>query len=177
MNAPDRLLTQSFSIQLSLETLVLACVLKESQRVGAQPLIRGLSPESFADLLRTCELGQTLDNGVELVPVADEFDELVELLLDHAEPPDQMAQWLAAAIATASHRDNHLWQDMGLPSRTELSAVLNLRFPSLAASNTGDMKWKKFFYRQLCQRAGVPICKSPSCSECCDYNVCFGPER
>ena len=81
-----------------------------------------------------------------------------------------------AAIATAAQRDNHLWQDLDLPSRSELSAILQLRFPTLAAENTGDMKWKKFFYRQLCKRAEVPICKSPHCAECCDYAVCFGPE-
>jgi nitrogen fixation protein NifQ len=39
------------------------------------------------------------------------------------------------------------------------------------------MKWKKFFYRQLCERAGVPICKSPHCAECCDRALCFGPEE
>ena len=31
--------------------------------------------------------------------------------------------------------------------------------------------------RQLCQRAGVPICKSPHCADCCDYRICFGPEE
>ena len=38
------------------------------------------------------------------------------------------------------------------------------------------MKWKKFFYRQLCERSGMLICKSPRCADCVDYRICFGPE-
>lgn len=48
-------------------------------------------------------------------------------------------------------------QDMGLPSRKVLSQPMTERLWGLAARNLGDMKWKKFFYRQLCERAGVPI--------------------
>jgi nitrogen fixation protein NifQ len=50
-------------------------------------------------------------------------------------------------------------------------------FPELAKRNVGDMKWKKFFYRQLCERAEVPICKSPNCADCVDYQACFGHEH
>jgi nitrogen fixation protein NifQ len=39
------------------------------------------------------------------------------------------------------------------------------------------MKWKKFFYKQICEREGFKLCKSPSCGECVDYNKCFGPEE
>ena len=34
-------------------------------------------------------------------------------------------------------------------------------------------KWKKFFYRQLCQQAEILICKSPSCAVCSDHAQCF----
>ena len=88
-----------------------------------------------------------------------------------------METWLAHTIATAAMGENHLWQDMGLPSRKVLSALMQKHFPSLAALNDKDMKWKKFFYRQLCESAGVLICKSPHCAECCDYRICFGPEE
>ena len=74
-------------------------------------------------------------------------------------------------------RDNHLWQDMGLPNRALLSRLMAHNFPALAARNVGDMKWKKFFYRQLCEQANVPICKSPNCADCVDYRVCFGHEE
>lgn len=159
----------------ALDWLVLRSVIGASLRAGDQPPIRGLAPETVASLCARCLPG---------VPVAvapgparlDEFEELFELLLEHASPRDEMARWLAAAIATAAQREDHLWQDMGLPSRRELSAILTQRFASLAALNVHDMKWKKFFYRQLCQRAGVPICKSPNCLICVDRPLCFGPE-
>jgi nitrogen fixation protein NifQ len=107
----------------------------------------------------------------------DEFDDLLALLLDHRSCLDEPSRWLAHAVATAAMANNHLWQDLGLPSRVELSALMQLHFTSLALRNTGDMKWKKFFYRQLCERAGLSICRSPSCGVCSDYLQCFGPEE
>lgn len=176
MNAPETSLQRLMFAQPPLAQLVIVCALVESQRLGAQPLLRGLSDDAFARLCSQALNGAELENGRSTEDPLDEFADLFELLCEHAEPRDEMGTWLAAAIATAAQRDNHLWQDLGLPSRRELSAVLNLRFPRLAAANTGDMKWKKFFYRQLCQRAEVPICKSPNCADCCDHALCFGPE-
>jgi nitrogen fixation protein NifQ len=107
----------------------------------------------------------------------DEFDDLLNLLLDHRTTDDDESRWLAHAVATASMAENHLWQDMGLPNRATLSGLMMHYFTSLAKRNVGDMKWKKFFYRQLCEREGIPICRSPSCNVCCDYDHCFGSEE
>ena len=41
-------------------------------------------------------------------------------------------------------RDNHLWQDMGLPSRAVLSQLMTENLPRLAALSCADMKWKGF---------------------------------
>jgi nitrogen fixation protein NifQ len=38
------------------------------------------------------------------------------------------------------------------------------------------MKWKKFFYRSLCELEGFVLCASPSCRECSDFHDCFGDE-
>lgn len=110
----------------------------------------------------------------------DEVDDLMSLLTDHADAAAgsaQAARDVAWAIAVGSLGDNHLWQDLRLPSRRELSALIGRWFPSLAARNDRDMKWKKFFYRQLCERENVPICKSPSCGVCSDLALCFGTEE
>jgi len=107
----------------------------------------------------------------------DEFDDLLSLLMEHRSVRDRESRWLAHAVATASMAENHLWQDMGLPNRDTLSRLMAQYFTSLASQNTGNMKWKKFFYRQLCARAGLSICRSPSCDVCCDYQHCFGPEE
>lgn len=84
--------------------------------------------------------------------------------------------WLAAIVARRSQGANHLWQDLGLASRADLSGLLKRHFRPLADRNAGDMKWKKFFYRQLCEREGVVVCKAPNCAVCVDVALCFGGE-
>lgn len=166
-------------------TLAFVGVISRGLQSGRQPLIRGIDEARFRRLADTYVPGLECRNdaGDASAPyrfAVDEFDDLVELLLEHrARParPDEDVGWLAYVIATAAMADNHLWQDLGLPSRDVLSRLLRENFPTLAALNTRDMKWKKFFYRQLCERAGVMICKSPNCAECCDFRACFGPEE
>ncbi len=158
-------------------TLAFAGVIGESLRTKRQPLIRGLSESCFQKLLQEHFSDLNCPNGDSTQNVAfDEFDEIVELLLEHRASTKEQETWLSYAIASAAMGGNHLWQDMGLPNRKVLSELMTTHFPTLAAKNIGDMKWKKFFYRQLCERAGVPICKSPHCADCCDYRICFCPE-
>jgi len=83
---------------------------------------------------------------------------------------------LAAMIARRAQRPNHLWQDLGLRNRGELSELMRRHFKPLAARNTGDMKWKKFFYRLICADASYSLCTAPSCAECDDFEHCFGEE-
>lgn len=164
-------------------TLAFAGVISRALQAGRQPLIRGIDEAHFRRLAETYTPGLDCRNDDKTnTPhrfAVDEFDDLVELLLEHRAQPDEdgNGNGLAYVVATAAMGDNHLWQDLGLPSRDVLSRLLRENFPTLAALNTRDMKWKKFFYRQLCERAGVPICKSPNCAECCDFRACFGPEE
>ncbi|MBO3707265.1 MAG: nitrogen fixation protein NifQ [Candidatus Accumulibacter sp.] len=163
-----------------LRALALRGVVGQSLKAGRQPLIRGLPQERLQAVLADLFPGETLaaapgvrtpDDG------GDEFADLLDLLLEHLALPDEAGTCLCHAIATAAMGANHLWQDMGLPDRRALSELLRDNFPVLAARNIGDMKWKKFYYRQLCERAGVPICRAPHCGECCDRVLCFGPEE
>ncbi len=110
----------------------------------------------------------------------DEVGDVRALLLEHADPAAgdaQAAHQIAETIALACLGDNHLWQDLLFDSRAELSALMRHWFPTLVARNHGDMKWKKFLYKQLCEREELFICKAPSCAVCCDRPVCFGPEE
>jgi nitrogen fixation protein NifQ len=144
--------------------------------------IAGLDADALAALARRRfpHLPRGLDLGDGAAATArardDEFVDLVLLLVEHRSVADAESTWLAHAVATACMEGNHLWQDLGLPDRGVLSALLRTHFAPLAARNTGDMKWKKFFYRELCRRADVPLCKAPSCGVCVDYAKCFGPE-
>ena len=109
----------------------------------------------------------------------DEVADLVALLRDHADTTlagETQRDALATAVAVACLGDNHLWQDLQLASRAELSALMRHWFPALVAKNHGDMKWKKFLYKQLCEREDIFVCKSPSCAVCTDYAKCFGAE-
>jgi len=157
-------------------TLAFAGVIGRALDAGRRPLIRGLAESDFQRLLAAFFPGAALHNGDPGVaaPPPDEFEELLELLLEFRREPSEILTWLSQAIADAAMRDNHLWQDLGLPNRPLLSQLMATCFPALAALNVGDMKWKKFFYRQLCERAAVPICKSPNCADCVDVADCFG---
>ncbi|RKR31491.1 MULTISPECIES: nitrogen fixation protein NifQ [Paraburkholderia] len=124
-------------------------------------------------------LGLTCVLSPATMPRDDELEDLVALLNHHADPragPADEANCVAHALACASLGQNHLWQDLLLPSRRELSALISHWFPRLAAKNMRDMKWKKFFYKQLCEREGLFICKAPSCGVCSDHAHCFGAE-
>ena len=109
-------------------------------------------------------------------PRFDERDELVQLMTHHRANTDALETVIAEIIAAACMGADHLWQDLGLWSRNQLSAMMEHNFPSLAAKNDKNMKWKKFLYKQLCIAEGIYICRAPSCEVCADYKVCFGPE-
>ena len=84
--------------------------------------------------------------------------------------------WLAAIMARRAQRPNHLWQDLGLRNRGELSQLMKRHFKPLALRNSQDMKWKKFLYRMICADASYTLCTAPSCAECDDFSLCFGDE-
>jgi nitrogen fixation protein NifQ len=160
-----------------LDTIAIAGIIGTALARGRRPLITDLSEARFQKLLNEHFTGIALTNGESAAAGIDEFDDLLELLLEHRAQPTEPAAWLAYAVASAAMGENHLWEDMGLPSRRHLSDFLRAAFPALAAKNEGGvMKWKKFFYRQLCERAEVPICKSPHCAECPDYTDCFAAD-
>lgn len=116
-------------------------------------------------------------------PLEAEEEMLLDLLLAHAavEPsrpagePDLPAI-LARMIARRAMRPDHLWQDLGLFDRSELNRLLARHFPTLHAGNTANMKWKKYFYRKLCEAEGFVLCTAPSCAQCTDFAACFGAE-
>lgn len=107
----------------------------------------------------------------------DEFEDLLALFLEHRIDDSPETRWLAHALAVTCFGEDHLWQDLGLPDRETLSELLARYFPSLFARNTCGMRWKKFFYKELCDRKGGFVCRSPSCAECSEHLHCFGPEE
>ena len=106
-----------------------------------------------------------------------EKQDLLNLLNQYRCYDTAETDWIIEMIIAACLGNDHLWQDLGLWSRSQLSALLEYNFPELAAKNTLDMKWKKFLYKQLCEAEGLYLCRAPSCSVCIDYPKCFGSEE
>ena len=150
---------------------------------GALPVGLGLTPGVFAALLARHFPGFIMPTVAPrlLQPwdprLAEELQELVKLLQIDQAGHDESEAWFSVIIATGCMANDHLWEDLGLWSRQELSALMARNFPALAARNDQDMKWKKFLYKQLCLQEGVYLCRAPSCAVCRDYSLCFGPEE
>ena len=152
----------------------------QEQGRGALPPGLGLVEADFLALMARHfpVFGATLGGRDSRVDAAREAerDDLSALLLAHRAERDDSERWMAEIVACACMGADHLWQDLGLWSRVDLSRLMTQNFPALAATNTRDMKWKKFLYKQLCERADVQVCRAPSCEVCGDYAGCFGPE-
>lgn len=109
----------------------------------------------------------------------DESDEIAmvrDLLLAQRSTEGNTGRWLAAMIARRAIEPNHLWEDLGLRDRGEVSRLLSRHFAPLAARNINNMRWKRFFYRTLCDDDGLVLCTTPVCTRCKDFNLCFGDE-
>lgn len=162
---------------------VFACVLAIALSETERPLTdaSGLGRDALQRLFgRYFPHAQALLTSLpaEAAAVADAVEEpdLRQLLLDNRTSDEECSAWLAAMVARRSLGANHLWQDLGLTNRGELSRLLIRHFAPLALRNTKDMKWKKFFYRELCQFDGVLVCKAPNCEVCTDVGICFAEE-
>lgn len=148
---------------------------------GVLPDRLGLSEGQFAQLLSEHFSGYPLEPEATSGQVTDfsrmlEKQDMEQLLRQFAIKQDAETECLIAIIVAACLGSDHLWQDLGLWSRKELSAMLSFNFPELAGRNSKDMKWKKFLYKQLCEAEGLYVCRAPSCEVCKDYPQCFGPE-
>ncbi len=147
---------------------------------GELPACMGLTPADFEAMLARHFPGfepVTTKGAVPDPERAPERDELYQLIAGHRRNADPSEEWITQLMVAACMAGNHLWQDLGLWSRKDLSRMIGDNFPALAAKNDRDMKWKKFFYKQLCVQEGIYTCRSPSCEVCPDYADCFGPEE
>jgi len=104
-------------------------------------------------------------------------EECLRELLGRYSSGGKISLALAAIVARRALLPHHLWQDLGLRNRRELSWLMERHFERLAARNSQDMKWKKYLYRAICRDEGFALCVAPSCSECSDSDKCFGEEQ
>lgn len=112
-------------------------------------------------------------------PLPWTFSALADLLLSHrthetADPAP--VRWLAHALAAACHGERHLWQDLGLAGREEVSCLLETHFGPLAARNTENLKWKRFLFAELGATQDIADLRPPGCSRCDHLPICFPSE-
>jgi nitrogen fixation protein NifQ len=106
---------------------------------------------------------------------ADFLDALGALLLTHANPAanEDDTSWIAAIVAHACLRPDHLWRDLGLSGREDVTAMLGRYFPTLVVRNTANLRWKKFLARELALARGTEPGPAPGCPGCEDFGFCF----
>jgi len=155
---------------------ILAVAATEGDAVAGQA---GLSGEQLTTLVSgwfpgAYDFAVTWRGDVE--PLDDEAAMVRDLLMANRSTAGDVGRWLAAMIARRAMEPNHLWEDLGLRDRSELSRLLTRHFAPLASRNTRNMRWKRFFYRMLCEDDGFVMCTTPICTQCNDFDLCFGDE-
>jgi len=164
---------------LSFDRHVLASILAvATMENGAVAERAGLAATDLAAMMAhwfpaACGMGLA---HASVAPDDDETAIVRDLLLMNRSSDSETSRWLAAMIARRAMEPNHLWEDLGLRDRSELTRLLARHFAPLAARNTGNMRWKRFFYRALCESDGFVMCTTPICTDCRDFELCFGDE-
>lgn len=179
----DRLMETRSSLA-SPDRHVLASAIAAALAEKGPPLTEalGLSRPVLERLLEVafpgaCAIGDLVGPDAHAGEDAIEEPDYRALLLDGRARGAEIEDWLAHVVARRSLRPEHLWISLGLRDRKELSDMLHRHFPAVAARNVQGMRWKKFFYREMCQAEGVYVCKSPVCDVCPDFGECYGTEE
>jgi nitrogen fixation protein NifQ len=160
---------------------VFACLLAVAVSEGGVIGDRiGLADDDLADVMERWfplaldVIERSRPTGV--APDDDEISMVRDLLLANRSTDGEDSRWLAFMIARRALEANHLWEDLGLRDRSELTRLLARHFAPLSGRNLKNMRWKRFFYRMLCESDGFVMCSTPVCTNCCDFDLCFGEE-
>lgn len=155
-----------------------------AREVRGELVLLGLSHEDLGALFRrhfALGLAQFKTAGQAIGLLTQEQAEFVTALqaltLKHASAAVHAddARCLAAIIAHACLRPDHLWRDLGLDGREQVSAMLERYFPELVSLNVDGLRWKKFLAQQLALSLGREPGPAPGCPGCEDYRYCFPP--
>lgn len=80
---------------------------------------------------------------------------------------------LATILAHACLRPDHLWRDLGLAGRDDVTQMLTRFFPEVVARNREGLRWKKLLARELARATGGVPGPAPGCPGCEDFGFCF----
>ncbi|MYN44820.1 hydrogenase [Pseudoduganella sp. FT93W] len=104
--------------------------------------------------------------------------QLVQLLLAQRTVPvvERHAHWTAHVVAAAAQGSRHLWEDMGLGGREEVSTLLQYFFAPFCERNVAHLKWKRFMFDQLALMHPDVRVRKPDCTLCKQQLACFPTE-
>lgn len=144
----------------------------------------GLAQEDLCQLLAYCfpelaELERIPEPQYEAIRLtaAPQLHQLVQLLLSlRSLDADASATfWAAHVVSAAASGSRHLWQDLGLGGREDVTALLQYYFAPFCARNTAHLKWKRFLFQQLALEQPSSAPHKPDCTQCEQHAVCFPP--
>ena len=150
----------------------------EAKRLGDSVENRlGLDGERLSAAAQFVHMDLFLDLSSTAHAEEDEEEVMVrQILLQNCSGPSEVSEWLAFVVARRGMEPNHLWEDLGLAERPDLTKLLLRHFAPLASKNTRNMRWKRFLYRSLCEAEGFSMCPSPTCDACTEFHICYGDE-
>ena len=65
---------------------------------------------------------------------------------------------VSSVLTRACLRPDHLWRDLGLSGREDVTALLTRHYPGLAARNVRNLRWKQYL---AMPPANMPGCRPP----------------
>ena len=137
----------------------------------------GVEGTIFSSLARYLRIENFVSGPCERANPADDEELMVrELLSQNCSQENDIGVWLSCIIARRALEPNHLWEDLGLAARPDLSRLLGRHFSRLADKNVRNMRWKKFLYRAMCEAEGFTMCPSPTCDSCTEFSICYSDD-
>jgi len=147
---------------------------------AGDPAALGLGREDFAALMARHFPDAALDVALPEQPLADAplfVAELIALLLQFDRPDAAAdaadARCLATILGAACLRPDHLWRDLGLSGRDDVTDLLTRHYPALVARNTANLRWKAFLAQEVALAHGRVPGPAPGCPGCEDFGHCF----
>lgn len=99
---------------------------------------------------------------------------LCALLEGHRVADDPLWTLAGRAPACGCFGSRHLWQDLGVAGRDDVTRLLNAGFATLAAGNVRNLKWKRYLFLALGRQRGEADLRPPRCDRCDEFANCFG---
>ncbi|SAK81660.1 hydrogenase [Caballeronia hypogeia] len=180
MNAAARALL-AHSIDADAPDTVLFARLVGARVEADDLLLLGLDGDALAALIGRHFPGATVDRppgAMRSSPHWTFVRDLHGLLMWHDRTKDRAdAHCLATIISAASLRPDHLWRDLGLDGRDDVTTMLDRHYPDLVARNTANLRWKKFLAQEVARARGVAPTCAPGCPGCEDFGLCYQENR